>query len=232
MIKRPPPFALRPTNAVSVLLLVVLTWSGGGNLVRAQPLDQRLFFAVYRIEAPAFETWMRVADATAMPVFVGGVPAAGAGAWIVRGGGDWTDAYELSLSEAGTLAAALALKALVHRTRPYRRFDGVVARGREPAEWDPWSFPAGHAAVSFALATSYSLSHARWYVVAPAYAWAASVSLSRVWLGVHYPGDVMAGALLGSLVAWGVSQLAPEITPDALEPDEAAGPVIGFRVLF
>jgi len=199
----------------------------------AQSLDQRLLYRVYRIEAPAFETAMRAADAMAFPVFIGSVPAAWIGAGLVRDDRGRTDAYELAVSEAGTLVTAYALKFLVHRTRPYRHIDEVVARGGDPMRWDRWSFPSGHAAVSFALATSYSLSHARWYVVVPAYVWAGSVALSRVWRGVHYPSDVLAGALLGTLVAWSVSRLAPHITPDAWETDgKATMPMIGLRVHF
>lgn len=59
------------------------------------------------------------------------------------------------------------------------------------------SMPSGHAAIAFALATSLSLQHGEWYVVAPAAVTATAISTSRVWLGVHYPSDVATGALLG-----------------------------------
>jgi undecaprenyl-diphosphatase len=59
------------------------------------------------------------------------------------------------------------------------------------------SFPSGHSAGSFAFAVFIAIRAPRW--AAPAIAWAALVAWSRCFLGVHYPSDVLAGALLGSV---------------------------------
>jgi membrane-associated phospholipid phosphatase len=61
------------------------------------------------------------------------------------------------------------------------------------------SFPSGHtaAAVAFAIGAGRELPHAR----LPLEALAALVGYSRVHTGVHYPGDVLAGALLGATIA-------------------------------
>ncbi|MFM2267326.1 MAG: hypothetical protein RL757_767 [Bacteroidota bacterium] len=66
------------------------------------------------------------------------------------------------------------------------------------------SFPSGHTTVAFVAATSLSLRYPKWYVIAPAYAFAGGVAYSRMHLGVHYPSDVLGGALLGSASAWAV----------------------------
>lgn len=58
------------------------------------------------------------------------------------------------------------------------------------------------AAGPFALATSLSLSYPKWYIIVPSYAWAGSVGYSRMDLGVHYPSDVLAGAVIGAGSAW------------------------------
>lgn len=64
-----------------------------------------------------------------------------------------------------------------------------------------YGFVSGHAANSFALATFFSLLfHNRW-VTAGMFFWASLVSYSRIYLGVHYPGDVLCGAILGVLLA-------------------------------
>ena len=62
-----------------------------------------------------------------------------------------------------------------------------------------FSFPSGHATVSFACATllAAAVPRLRW----PFYALAALIAFSRVYVGVHYPADVLAGALLGVALA-------------------------------
>ena len=60
------------------------------------------------------------------------------------------------------------------------------------------SFPSGHTSGAFASATSVSLAYPKWYIIAPSFAWAGSVAYSRMHLGVHYPSDVLAGAIIGS----------------------------------
>jgi membrane-associated phospholipid phosphatase len=64
------------------------------------------------------------------------------------------------------------------------------------------SFPSGHATVGFACATVLALSvpRLRW----PLYALAASIAFSRVYVGVHYPFDVLAGAVLGVSLGFAV----------------------------
>jgi undecaprenyl-diphosphatase len=94
---------------------------------------------------------------------------------------------------------ALVLKATVERERPYETL----------AEADPLirasvgnSFPSGHAATSFAGAVILGYLFRR--ALPGLLALAALVAVSRVYVGVHYPLDVLGGAALGSVVALGV----------------------------
>lgn len=67
-----------------------------------------------------------------------------------------------------------------------------------------YGFVSGHAANSFALATFISLIFRNKWVTIGMLIWAACVSYSRIYLGVHYPGDVLGGAILGVLAGWGM----------------------------
>ena len=69
------------------------------------------------------------------------------------------------------------------------------------------SFPSGHTSFCFATATSFSLLYPKWYVIAPMYTWASLVGYSRMYLGVHYPSDVLVGAIIGTASAVGTHYL-------------------------
>jgi len=92
----------------------------------------------------------------------------------------------------------LALKYPINRTRPFITYPDIT---KKSAAKSP-SFPSGHTSSAFALATSLTLSYPKWYIIVPVYSWAGTVAFSRMYLGVHYPSDVLAGALVGAGSAW------------------------------
>lgn len=105
------------------------------------------------------------------------------------------DAVYVGTSVAGAFVVTYGMKYLVDRQRPYERYpDRVHAYSHENSP----SFPSGHTATVFALATSLSVKYPKWYVIAPSAVWACSVGVSRMNEGVHYPSDVLAGAAIGA----------------------------------
>jgi undecaprenyl-diphosphatase len=59
------------------------------------------------------------------------------------------------------------------------------------------SFPSGHTSDAMAMAMALSVMYPRWYVIIPSFLWAGLVGYSRMDLGVHYPSDVLVGAIVG-----------------------------------
>ena len=87
-----------------------------------------------------------------------------------------------------------ALKYSIKRDRPFVTYPDIDKQTSGGSS----SFPSGHTSIAFATATSLSMAFPKWYVIAPSFVWASAVGYSRMDLGVHYPSDVLAGAIIGS----------------------------------
>lgn len=172
------------------LVALSLTWSAG------QSLDSRLFlFLNIRGDRPA---WLD----TVLTVFtqLGNSVAAMLLALLFYLSGKRLLAYELVLGTITLWLMVELVKVLAHRRRPYVRLpEARVVGVREGGR----SFPSGHTTQSFFVATLIAASfQTNIWVTGALYALALFVGLTRIYVGAHYPRDVLAGAILG--IVWGV----------------------------
>ncbi|HVZ79650.1 MAG TPA: phosphatase PAP2 family protein [bacterium] len=137
--------------------------------------------------------------------------------WLWKGGsqGRW---LVLSLFAAVLISdqtASHAIKGLVERVRPCNALDGVLTPlGKSGA----FSFPSSHAAnmgsSMFLLSMAFPARRPLFLLIA------LLVGLSRVYLGLHYPSDVLSGYVLGVLCGWGVWWMVERIRKPVLETGE------------
>ena len=169
-----------------------LTW-----LRDAERIDVAVYAAIARTPTPALDTAMarltHAADYSRLSI-------AAAAAIAAVGGRRGRRAAASGLASVGATAAIvnLALKPLGRRRRPDRLAEQVpvVGHTRMPGST---AFPSGHSATAFAFATG--VGHVLPVVAIPLQGLAALVAYSRVHAGVHYPADVICGALAGTVLA-------------------------------
>ncbi len=114
--------------------------------------------------------------------------------------GDRLLAYELILGTLTLWLVVELVKLLVRRRRPFIRLSQARIVGRRAGGR---SFPSGHTSQAFFMATLVAgYFHAGVWAVCLLYASALLVGITRLYVGAHYPRDMLAGAILGS--AWGL----------------------------
>ncbi|MEU7615165.1 phosphatase PAP2 family protein [Micromonospora rifamycinica] len=147
--------------------------------------------------APTPVQWFAVHFTEGVILLLGLLLVAVAAPRLLRAG-PWGRAVALVAPATVVLAYGCSevLKSLVDEDRPCRAAVTILA-GPCPAIGD-WSFPSNHATIAGALATAIGLLSPRWGLLAAPLALLAA--FSRVFVGVHYPHDVLAGLLLGLTV--------------------------------
>lgn len=174
-----------------IILFITVSVCGGGS-VCAQGFDARWLSRI-NPDDPASRYWKQTSNtvyytAAALP----------AGTLLY---GLITDddkikhnGIELFISLGANALMTDVFKRSFNRMRPSNKYPDMIFPDSSPAGY---SFPSGHTSLAFATATTLSLQYKKWYVAVPVYAWATSVSYSRMYLGKHYPSDVFAGAIVG-----------------------------------
>ena len=179
---------------IYLILTAMLTM---GGMLRAQDLDFRILYDLQQHRTPKADVAMRwvsnsvwLTPAVPLGMAVGG--------WATNDRSLLNNSATVGCTWLGTIGLTIGTKYMVRRPRPYQAYPDVlvpVTTGPDP------SFPSGHTSMAFCTATSLSLLYPHWYVVVPSMLWASAVGFSRLYLGVHYPSDVLTGALIGAGVA-------------------------------
>jgi membrane-associated phospholipid phosphatase len=95
------------------------------------------------------------------------------------------------------------LKNAIIRERPFVTYPDI----EKLSEAGSSSFPSGHTLESFAIAVAFSFAFPKKKFIVPLFLWACLIAYSRMALGVHYPGDVLGGIIIGSLIGYFVPGL-------------------------
>ncbi|MEU9011789.1 phosphatase PAP2 family protein [Streptomyces sp. NPDC048479] len=131
--------------------------------------------------------------------------------WRVRPGASPRTAMALAapLIVVAAFIADTMIKSLVSEQRPCRTLHTVTLEACPPM--GDWSFPSNHAAIAAAAAVAIWFTHRRLGAIAvPA---ALLMAFSRVWVGAHYPHDVIVGLIVGAAVAWPLTLAARRTAP-------------------
>jgi undecaprenyl-diphosphatase len=156
-------------------------------------LDQAVYAAIAATDTPTLDHAMRTlaqaADHSRLSMAAAAVMAIGAGP-----SGRRAAAGGLAAVAVTSAVVNVGMKPLARRRRPDRATAAVPSQRHVPMPTSR-SFPSGHSASAMAFAAAAS----RWMpsAGAPLYVLAGLVSYSRIHSGVHFPGDVAAGALVG-----------------------------------
>lgn len=165
-------------------------------LFALQRLDEAVFFRLQRsaVSRRFFRLISRSADG---PLYL----VAAALSWLVMDEQSLLFINVLVMSFVLERPLYFVLKNGLRRRRPAQAIPGFVSL---IVPSDHFSFPSGHTSGAFIVASAAALSMGGLpetsyaILVGVLYSWAVLVGMSRVMLGVHFPGDTLAGALLGS----------------------------------
>ena len=180
-------------------------------------IDRAVYAAIAAVPAPALDHAMRRLSHAANHSRLWLGIAAGL---ALTGGPGGRRAAARGILAIGVTSAVvnLGVKSVAARQRP-DRVDAAVPGARQITMPSSTSFPSGHSAAAFAFATAISRDNP-WLAIALQFL-AGGVAYSRVHTGVHYPGDTVAGALIGA----GTGQIVSAVFDRAVTSRQSAYPV-------
>jgi membrane-associated phospholipid phosphatase len=180
-----------PIKKILLLVLVQLSFAGQSGCF-AQSWDVRILESI-NPQHPTSVYWQNTSKSV---YYFTGAAAFGT---LIYGFADNNErakqnATELFISVGVSTLFSDVMKKGFHRERPADRYPGMIFASSPVHDG---SFPSGHSTLAFNTATTLALDYPKWYVAVPAFLWAGSVGYSRMYLGKHYPSDVLGGAAVG-----------------------------------
>lgn len=164
-----------------------------GDQIHAQNWDINLLKQI-NPSNPNSSTWKNISS-SAEPICIAAPISMFAVSLINHDQNLKKNSFKLAESLVINAAITEVLKVTINRDRPFVTYPLDVF----PNKIDEYgkSMPSGHTAFAFTTATSIYLAYPKWYVALPAFTWATAVGYSRMYLGQHYPSDVLVGAIVG-----------------------------------
>lgn len=174
---------------------LILAMAGVSNSPKAQHIDVELLDKI-NPSRPTSDFW-KVNSSSAYWVPASGILSTYLAGTVKKNKSLKKESYKALLSIAVSTGASQLVKLVVNRKRPSYAYPDRITEGGYRTGVKDFSFPSGHTCLAFTYATSVSLQYKKWYVTVPAFMWACSIGYSRMYLGKHYPSDVLAGAAFG-----------------------------------
>lgn len=175
------------------ITLLLLVSAGSSEAQWLQRFDDNTLIDIQQTRTPEQTGFFRFISNSNNYVDIG-VPAGLLVAGAIRNDkGMRENAAFVASSTALSFGMTFLLKHLVKRPRPFVQNVHIVPVYRAADT----SFPSGHTSTAMSTVTALSMAYPKWYVIAPAFLWAGTVGYSRMYLGVHYPTDVIGGTAVG-----------------------------------
>ncbi len=200
------PFIIR-TGFFYVVIVALLP-----HLLHAQPpgWDVSSFRSINNSRSAFLDATVGANDYSVLPIAIAAPVVFGGVGLAEKDSYTFDTGVMIGVSEVSAYAVCDLLKNIVKRDRPYTTLSDVYTMHLDSA--DKYSMPSGHATVAFAIATALTLRYPKPYVYIPAFVWAAFVGYGRIYMGLHYPSDVLTGAVLGSASAFAIHLITPQIS--------------------
>jgi membrane-associated phospholipid phosphatase len=182
------------------------------NYKEPSNIDVSIFRAINNSRTNTFDKIIFVTDKSILPVSILTPSILFTVSRINQNYYDENSSVLCALSEATSVAFTYGIKILVKRPRPYEVLKNVKRNKDDLAFTDPYSFPSGHTSTAFSIATSLTLRYPdKPFLITGLYFYSTVIALGRIYLGVHYPTDVLGGMLIGAGSAVLIHSLRKEI---------------------